>query len=197
MAEEPLSKGERTAQAIVQAAYQLFIDQGYHGTSMRQIANAAGVALGGIYNHFDSKEQIFEAVLLAKHPYHQVLPALAALPDLSAEQFIREAARAFFAELTGRPDAIKLIFIELSEFRSRHAGLLFGAISPHFLPLIERFVHTPGGLRELPSQAVLLGFVGMLFSTYLGQIAGKLDDDAFEHQLDIFLHGVLSPEAQA
>jgi hypothetical protein len=45
------------------------MEQGYHATSMRQIAERADLALGGIYNHFASKEDIFEAIIMDKHPY--------------------------------------------------------------------------------------------------------------------------------
>ncbi len=43
-----VSKGELTRASILEGAYQLFLQQGYHGTSMRQIAEEAGIALGGI-----------------------------------------------------------------------------------------------------------------------------------------------------
>jgi AcrR family transcriptional regulator len=66
---ETVKKGEATRLTIENAAIQLFLEQGYHATSMRQIARGAGVALGGIYNHFSSKEQIFDQVLIEKHPY--------------------------------------------------------------------------------------------------------------------------------
>ena len=55
MMEESSTKGERTRQEILQSAHQLFLKNGYHGTSMRQIAEGAGIAVGGIYNHFASK----------------------------------------------------------------------------------------------------------------------------------------------
>ena len=71
-------RGEQTRQEIIRAALPLFSQQGYHGTSMRQIAAAAGIALGGIYNHFESKEAIFRAVSFAYHPIHTILPALEA-----------------------------------------------------------------------------------------------------------------------
>ena len=38
--DETLSKGERTRQAVMEAAYELFLEQGYAATSMRQIAQA-------------------------------------------------------------------------------------------------------------------------------------------------------------
>jgi len=58
--DETLPKGERTRQNILQAAYALFLNQGFHGTSMRQIAARAGLAPGSIYNHFNSKDAIWE-----------------------------------------------------------------------------------------------------------------------------------------
>ena len=61
MTSEPLpSKSDRTNAAILEAAGTLFTSQGYAATSMRQVAESAGLALGSIYNHFPSKEAIFE-----------------------------------------------------------------------------------------------------------------------------------------
>lgn len=111
MTEELVSKGERTRQAIEESAYELFLEQGYSATSMRQIAERAGIALGGIYNHFSSKDAIFEAIMHDKHPYKQILPVIAAAPGDTAEEFIRNAAQAFVEELGRRPDFLKLMFI--------------------------------------------------------------------------------------
>lgn len=66
--EETLTKGERTRRAVMDAAYRLFMEQGFHATSMRQIADRAGLALGGIYNYFRGKDEVFVAVLLDHHP---------------------------------------------------------------------------------------------------------------------------------
>ena len=60
------TKGETTRLAIEDAAVELFMEHGYHATSMRQIAEHAGLALGGIYNHFASKEELFEATIIDK-----------------------------------------------------------------------------------------------------------------------------------
>ena len=46
MLKENISKGDRTRQAIEEAAYDLFLEQGFSATSMRQIAKHAGIALG-------------------------------------------------------------------------------------------------------------------------------------------------------
>ena len=47
MPKEKLKKGEITRQTIEDAAIELFMEQGYHATSMRQIAKRAGISLGG------------------------------------------------------------------------------------------------------------------------------------------------------
>ncbi|HNK63716.1 MAG TPA: helix-turn-helix domain-containing protein, partial [Anaerolineales bacterium] len=73
MVDETQTKGGRTRLQIEDAAIELFIEQGYHATSMRQIADRADLALGGIYNHFKSKDEIFEAVIVDKHPYKKLL----------------------------------------------------------------------------------------------------------------------------
>src|SRR5687768_6915669 len=108
---EKPKKGEVTRLAIEEAAFELFMGQGYHATSMRQIADKADLALGGIYNHFSSKEDIFAAILIDKHPYKQILPLVLAAKGDTAEELIRNAARALVTGLGNRPELLKLIFI--------------------------------------------------------------------------------------
>jgi len=54
-------KGEQTRQAIVAAALDLFRAGGYDRTTMRAIADAAGVSLGNAYYYFGSKEHLVQA----------------------------------------------------------------------------------------------------------------------------------------
>src|SRR5690606_38972558 len=56
-------KIEREA-AIVEAAATLFAQHGYHATSMEMIAEIAGLAVGTIYNYFDSKSLLLKAIVL-------------------------------------------------------------------------------------------------------------------------------------
>jgi AcrR family transcriptional regulator len=57
------TKGQRTAARIMDVAEDLFARQGYDGTSLRQIAEGAGIREPGLYNHFSSKQGLYEAVL--------------------------------------------------------------------------------------------------------------------------------------
>lgn len=47
-----------TRQRIVTAAAELFHDQGYHATTMRQIAARVGIKAGSLYNHFPGKQEL-------------------------------------------------------------------------------------------------------------------------------------------
>ncbi len=203
MEETPLSKGERTRQAVMEAAYSLFLEQGYAATSMRQIAERAGLALGGIYNHFPNKEAIFAELILDRHPYRQVLPIMNSIPADDPETFVRAAARAMVAELGRRPDFIKLMMIEIVEFNGGHMSSVIERILPQVLPLIQKFSQQKGLLRDMPPFVFFRAFLGLFFSYYLTElmIAGTpatlSQENAFDHFVEIFLHGVLADKEGA
>jgi AcrR family transcriptional regulator len=50
------------AEAIREAAIELFFDRGYHGTSMRDIANALEIRAPSLYNHVASKQAILQDI---------------------------------------------------------------------------------------------------------------------------------------
>lgn len=54
-----------TRARIWEAAVDLFWARGYHATSMREIAERAGVQTGSLYHHFSSKEALLEDVMSA------------------------------------------------------------------------------------------------------------------------------------
>ena len=57
------TKSNTTKDRILDAAEQLFADRGFAGASMRDITNRAGVNLSVIYYYFQSKEELFRAVI--------------------------------------------------------------------------------------------------------------------------------------
>jgi AcrR family transcriptional regulator len=194
---EEITRGERTRIEILQAASQLFIRHGFHGTSMRQIAEQAGVALGGIYNHFSSKEDIFTAVMVENHPLWEVFPLMNAAPGETAEEFVRNAARLMVKQLGGRTDFLNLIFIELVEFHSQHFPMFSQMIYPQIKKFAERFRGDRQELREIPPMTVARAFVGLFFSFVMTDILiGKQlpvqdREKALDYFIDIYLNGIL------
>src|SRR6266540_2426357 len=202
MTDDTLTKGEKTRQAIEEAAFELFMGQGYHATSMRQIADTAELALGGIYNHFSNKEEMFVAILMDKHPYKQILPLVLAAEGDTAEEIIRNAAKALVTELGNRPELLKLIFIELVEFNGKHISNIIGEIAPKLLPMFEKMVRVRKSLRKIPPPILVRSFLGMFFSFYITElfikdsVVGKLmPKNSFDLFVDIYLHGVIKETA--
>jgi TetR/AcrR family transcriptional regulator, transcriptional repressor for nem operon len=68
-------KAERTRRYIIEKASSLFNRKGYHGTSMSDIMQATGLAKGGVYGHFKSKDEI--VVEAFDHAFYRVADALA------------------------------------------------------------------------------------------------------------------------
>jgi AcrR family transcriptional regulator len=201
-ADEVLTKGERTRQAVIDAAYSLFLEKGFSATSMRQIAERAGLALGGIYNHFASKDDIFQALIIDKHPYLQILPVLQRAPGKTAEEFIRNAARLVRDELGQNPNFIKLMFIEVVEFDGRHVPKLIETIFPLAFPLIQRFASPEGGVREnIPAPKMIRIFIGSILAFYLTEflmsdvsVPSGIREVSLEDFLEIFMHGILKSQ---
>jgi AcrR family transcriptional regulator len=61
----PLTKrGEATRRRLLEAAELVFAEQGYHEASIVKITERAGIGLGTFYLYFDSKQSIFESLVL-------------------------------------------------------------------------------------------------------------------------------------
>ena len=51
---------------IMEGARQVFLSSGFDGASMNDVARAAGVSKGTLYAYFNSKEELFEAIIRAE-----------------------------------------------------------------------------------------------------------------------------------
>lgn len=197
----PRSSREKSAETrthIVEAAYRLFIDKGYNATSLRDISQQAGVTVGAIYNHFDTKEDIWVAVIHEKHPYHQIIPLMDQVEGNSIEELIRGAAHVLIRELLNRPDLFNMLFIEIVEFKAVHAPDMYKAIVPHLTGLEKTVQSKSGRFRDIPEPVILRFFVGLFFSYYITGILLKnlpginADRKSLDQFVDLFLYGALA-----
>lgn len=201
MVNENAAPNKQSHNKIIEAAHTLFINQGYHGTSMRQIATDAGISLGGIYNHFSGKEDVFHAVFLEHHPYHEFFPALVEAQGDTIDEYITDAANHLVQALNKRPDFINLMFIEIVEFKSKHAHELFANLFPQGAKVVQKITQKGGDkVRPIPVPMLMRTFLGMFFSYYLTEIIFSAQaplpfrENAMEHFIDIYLHGILTAD---
>jgi AcrR family transcriptional regulator len=199
-------RGEQTRTAILDAAMNLFLESGYNGTSMRQIANEAGVALGGIYNHFPGKEDIFKALIAERIPVDIIREALSSVEDTEGSQMLAEAFERLQARYRKHYYFFGLLLIDLQEFDGDNArDLIGGVLIPEFITFANR-IRQAGGLREDISDFVILRlFVSLMIGyvltgviTYSDEqplIAGLPgDQEVRTSMIEVFLHGLVEKE---
>jgi len=196
------TKGEVTRTAVEDAALELFLEQGYHATSMRQIADHAKLALGGIYNHFSSKEEIFEGIIIDKHPYRIILPAIVEAEGGTLEEFFKNAFHIIISELGSRPEFVNLMLIELVEFKGKHGAIMLKEIAPKILPVFERVIKGRKGLRVTNPAVLMRSFIGLVVSFLITEmvisnsvISKLMPKNVSDAYVDIFLHGILKESA--
>lgn len=125
-AKEPRTeRGRRTLRAILDAASAEFGERGFHDTGITQITQRAGVALGTFYTYFDSKEEVFRA--LVRHLSSQVRDTVG--PNLLKADGYFEAERigreAFFAFVTEHKEIYRIIdeaeFVDPEDYRAHYS----------------------------------------------------------------------------
>jgi AcrR family transcriptional regulator len=104
---------ERRRPLVLDAALRLFVENGYSGTSMTAIAEAAGVTKPVVYDCYPSKERLFRA-LLEREESRLVAAITDALPDQPAKGGVEAGLRAVFAAIFAAahsaPDSWRVLF---------------------------------------------------------------------------------------
>ncbi|MFC6343862.1 TetR/AcrR family transcriptional regulator [Nocardioides hankookensis] len=76
--------GETTGERVQAAALALFAERGYHGTGIRQLAEAAGLSSASLYHYMGTKEELLVAIMRAS--LTELLDAAEATADLDDPQ---------------------------------------------------------------------------------------------------------------
>jgi AcrR family transcriptional regulator len=103
---------QRRRRQIVDAAVELFIQNGFHKTTTRQIAKAAGVSIGSLYEYVASKEDVLYLVCDAIHAEMQRGMAEAMQRVANQGNPLAEVVRAYLLVCDRMNDHILLIYQE-------------------------------------------------------------------------------------
>lgn len=141
---------EQRREMIVNAAIGCFVDKGFHVTSMRDIAQAASVSLGNLYNYFAGKESLIAEVALQERT--ELAPLLDALSNqnLPAYQRVEDFLETYSALCSQREWAV--LATECLAELARNASLApaFAENYKRMLAALEAAIedgHSRGGFR--------------------------------------------------
>jgi len=105
------TQAERTAStrgALLRSARELFAERGYAGTGREEIAERAGVTRGALYHHFDSKADVFAAVVEALDGELATRAVAAAEMADTPVNMLRFGARAYI-DACAKPDVARIV----------------------------------------------------------------------------------------
>jgi AcrR family transcriptional regulator len=103
---------EKRRRQIVKAAAVLFIDKGFHKTTTRQIAAAAGVSIGSLYEYVTSKEDVLYLVCEFIHAEVEKGVAEALKRTSGSRALLAEVIREYFLVCHRMSDFILLVYQE-------------------------------------------------------------------------------------
>jgi AcrR family transcriptional regulator len=136
-------QGPNARASIKQVAAQLFAARGYHSTTLRQLATAAGITLGTLYHYYPSKED-----LLAELVDDAMRPLLATLDDVRARArddavaALREMVESFIRVALEELGTVLVLIADnelraLSPLRLQHALVQRDAYEQAMIALVE------------------------------------------------------------
>jgi AcrR family transcriptional regulator len=119
---------------IMAAAKKVFARKGFHATTIADIAKEAGLAYGSIYWYFDSKDDLFHALMAVEEDAlrNHVAAAVGARQDSDGEAPFRTAVQATFEFFEADKATVKLLF--------RDAYALGDRFEKHLGGIYERFI---------------------------------------------------------
>jgi len=110
-------RARRSYQALLDAAAELFAQQGYDAVGTPEIAQRAGVSVGTFYRYFDDKHEVYLEIMRRTivAAYNETLERL--VPErfvgLARHETISEACRVLFDHVLARPELTRS-FMEMS-----------------------------------------------------------------------------------
>lgn len=187
------AKNKRTL--IVEAGIQVFSKKGYHNAKMEDIAVAAGIGKGTIYEYFSSKLQLFQEIMETSFKlYSDSIRAEGSRP-MSLEKRLQIITENHFRFCQQNAELSRIIFWEEEVFdeelkewfyakRKEKEGVLEALVKEG----MER-----GELREVDARLTTLLIGGMLGQIWVPVVieGWKVDASAAAKQItDLIMHGI-------
>jgi TetR/AcrR family transcriptional regulator, acrAB operon repressor len=195
-------RSERSRGQILNAALKLFSTRGYHGTSVRDIADAARVSTGNLYHQFPDKESLFNTLL---EQYWDALaqpdlPFNKALADGAFPNDLEKLARGARASVDKYRRYVALIYVDVVEFEGTHIRRFYADMANRFEAFLQsnRDRLALDDLRDTVPPLTAVMMASRFFLQYYGvellfgvpNHFGVDDDTALKQIVDILKFGM-------
>jgi TetR/AcrR family transcriptional regulator, cholesterol catabolism regulator len=174
---------------IIDVAARLFSRQGYHGTSVRDIAQAVGMLSGSLYAHIRTKEDLlYEIVLRAAGEFLDDVAAAAGSKERPEER-LRAAMRAHIRVVAGDIDAARVFHHEWTMLTGERRREVV-ALRDRYENLWDGIVGAlPGRLPRKLARLLVLSAANWVYTWY--DPAGPLSpDQVADRYTDLLLRGL-------
>ena len=197
-------RSERSRQQILDAALKLFSHKGYGATSVRDVAEEAGLSKGNVYHHFPDKETIFRALLdryfaamsQPDFPFNRAL-ASGTFPDN-----LEELGRAARDTVRDYREYVALIYVDVVEFDGSHVRKFYSEMADRFAAFLKAHgmeQELRGRLQEGLSPVAAVMLATRIFYNYFSieilfgvkDHFGKSTDEVVQEIARILRHGML------
>jgi AcrR family transcriptional regulator len=179
---------------LLRAAEELFGERSYHRTTVADICARAGMATGSFYSYYQSKAEIFAAVVRAiNEDLRQAMKAALERTEGGQRAWERASFRAYFDLLSQRPWIDRIVreseFIDPAVFREYYEHLARGyargvrgaqiarEVDARYDPEVIAFAYTGIG-----------NFVGMRWADWTA--GGRVPDDVLDDVLELLARGL-------
>ena len=194
---EAINSAVTVRERILNVAARLFVSEGYHGISMREIAQAAGVSKAGLYYHFQDKEALFLGVLTANLERVEHIIEMSREQAGSTRERITRFVQGIFALPPEQRAIIRLATQEISHLQPETQRAFARLYQRKFVDQIEVVFEEgveAGELRPVNPRVATWALLGMLYPLLYPVHERYISSDptVLEQMLDIFFSGILA-----
>jgi AcrR family transcriptional regulator len=162
--EQARPQASHTREKIMAAALAVFSDKGFHGATVDEIADYAGLGKGTVYRHFVNKQGLFTELIRSKVAELEKAVTAAVDPEGDVLEIIETYLRTYFAFFDHNRDLYRVLIQEQSDFGAEVKALYIGNILRK-VPLLKRRIYQAakdGQLKQMDFQTVFYGVMGFI-----------------------------------
>ena len=205
-----MKESESTREKIKEAATAVFVERGYDGARMQEIADRAGANKAMIYYYFNSKDELFEAIFTENFStLFEMFGKLFDVPDFNPEEFLPRLVHLHLTFLRNHPHLPRMMAREIhsnNPIVDRVVRQLFKESARPFLDEVQKHIARAGKsglIRKVDPVQLIWNLIALnLFTFFTEPIMSVVWPDQFADTdkllaereraiVDLLLYGLL------